>query len=317
MADENTATAVDGKVASDPDVDAITTDDPRANDDDGDLDVEAFARELGHIDKDKFRGKEDEWLPPAAFVKKALKEAGTAKARVKFQDQYISKQDRELAELKELVKGVKDTQTELVERQRNAETRGFNRYREDIEAAMDKAIEDADVATARRLRAELAELDKHRPQAPKKEPEAPAKKAEEDKPQGQNGKADPATEQWVEDNPWFLNDRALHRHTMTEELNVIDDMPHLKGAANTAERLAEVKKRIMARFPEKFENQNRKAAAAVGNPSGQGNGAAKRSRPKTVADLPEEAKAGLAAIKRKDPKFKDQTYVDTWFASDK
>jgi hypothetical protein len=119
--------------------------------------------------------------------------------------------------------------------------------------------------------------------------------------------ADPAALAWLRDNAWFTADRKLAREAHAIEANLLEDDPYM----TTETRLAIVRREVARRYPERFDNPARSLPPTVSMPMGQ---IARQPRPKapTMADLDDDARAALAAIKRVDPKFKDETYLAGW-----
>lgn len=73
------------------------------------------------------------------------------------------------------------------------------------------------------------------------------------------------------------------------------------------ELYAELDTQIREAFPDRFGKPKRSSSVESDSP------AAPSGDKKTVADLPKEAKAALAMIKKKVPGYQDQTYLDDYF----
>jgi hypothetical protein len=316
MTDTNVARAENGKFtvpasSGDADVDAISTPDPRAN---GASDAAGGnghtqesanaerARRLGWQPEEKFRGPKDKWLDADAFIEKVEGEVPVLRERLRFQDKFIQDQQ---SKFEARFQKQEEAIQELLGKTREAESRGFTYAHAELEAAMDKAAEEGDVKTYQAAKARLIELGKAR---------APAeKKLNGAEPKGDGGKKDslppsPDLQQWMSDNRWFNPndpDDEASMYAIHQDTKLSRKSPHL----SPGERLAKVKEAVERRFPEQFENTNRRSPAPVSTPSAHGNQRTERKKTKTVADLDDEQKAALAAIKRRDPKFKDEDYL--------
>ena len=91
--------------------------------------------------------------------------------------------------------------TELLENQRNANRRGFDYRRSEIDQAIERAAAEADAPTVKRLIAERDAFDKLRPAAPAEA--KPATQVTNDGGAGQQPQLSPTLTQWMRDNPWF------------------------------------------------------------------------------------------------------------------
>jgi hypothetical protein len=253
------------------------------------------------------------------------------RAQLRTRDELLQRQtadsERRLAEQTAAVR-------ELLDGQRRAEDRGFAYYREEIRARMRKAVKEADEAAYDAAERDLTALEEAaaRRQPPpdqragarneprgdlRGDPGTPAHDAVPYRQPGQPGAAaasagadalvDPVARAWVSNNPWFAADRKLAREAQAIEANLLDDDPYM----TTETRLAKVREEVARRHPDKFDNPARRQAPTVATPGGQ---VARQPKPKTLtlADLDADSRAALAAIKRVDPKFKDETYLAGW-----
>lgn len=268
-------------------------------------DVTGLASRLGWKPKEEWRGPEDKWLDAPDYIGEFEREAPKIKERVRTQKEMLAAQQRELAEIAARTKKQDEMISELLENQRNANHRGFARARAEIEAEMEKAVENADTATFRQRKAELAELDKLRPSI------LPATKKDDSPPPPASGEPSPAVKEFMRNNAWFGNapgkDRAMTAYAVTLSTEVHAENPHM----SEAEQLVEVRARLEKEFPHKFENPARRAAATVANPGAQ---AARPSggkpKAKTEADLPEADRAVMERLVRNKVLTKEQYLKD-------
>ena len=226
--------------------------------------------------------------------------------RLRIQSDMIARRDREVGEVTARLKDQDGKLTELLDRQRNAEHRGYSRAESEIRALMKGAVAEADTAKYERLEAELEQLHKIRPTAP-------AREAKKDDPPPQQQAIPPEFQKFQRDNPWFGKDIAMSSYAQGAEMEIMQESPHL----TMAERLEETRKRVLDRFPEKFENKARKAAAAVAQPGAQPARKPADPKKKTVADLDYDTRQTLAKLKRLNPRLTDEAYLAEYFKDDK
>jgi hypothetical protein len=114
---------------------------------------------------------------------------------------------------------------------------------------------------------------------------------------------------WVADNPWFNADAEMNAVATSIHGLIRQQNPNMPLTDN----LAEVKARMVTRYPEKFPGEGRRRApAAVAASSAP----PPRSTKKTVNDLPAEAKAALAKFKTSIPNYTDAEYLKMYFGDE-
>jgi hypothetical protein len=227
---------------------------------------------------------------------KAEQEAVELKQRLRAQEDRI-------ADLQKTTVSQSEMLSELVGRSREAEDRGWDWARNDALKRMEDAVNQADNQAFRAARQDLDALEHHqqarKQKKPKDDPAAGNK---------QPAQADHATQAayqaWVAENPWFNTDNQLRVQAAAIDALLLADEPHLSAA----DRYKKVREPVVRVNPDKFTNQARQQPPTVSRPGPQ---AATKPKPKepTLADLDDDAKAALAAIKRVDPKFKEQDYI--------
>lgn len=223
----------------------------------------------------------------------AEQEAAELKQRLRAQEDRI-------ADLQKTTVSQSEMLSELVGRSREQDERGLAWTRENILERMHVATRNADEQEFLRARQDLDSFEQHaRKQQKKPKDDAPAASKTQ-----QPAQPDPVATAWMAENPWVNTDKKLRATAFAMDAMLLADEPHL----STAERLRKVKEEVVRMNPDKFTNQARQQPPTVSRPGPQ---AASKPKPKepTLADLDEDAKAALAAIKRIDPKFKDETYL--------
>lgn len=217
--------------------------------------VEAEAAKMGWTPKDQFKGDPAKWRPADEFVERGKNLMPLLQAQVK-------KQDRELAELRQVTK---DFAAHLSKTEQRAYDRAFT----DLKAQRAEAITAGDAETFGKVDDQIAEL--------RKEVDAKAVKAA---PAAETD--DPVYNEWATRNATWLKDPKMEAFGTAAA-------GYLRASGETAqgaEFLDLVAKEVKAKFPEKFTNPRREAAAAV-----EGAAPGARKGGKGFADMPADARA--------------------------
>lgn len=257
------------------------------------------ARKIGWRPLEEYRGPKDKWIDADAFLDKVQTEAPVRNERLRTLGAEAERLRRENEDLK---REREQGWGEIVKRSRSAEERGFNLAISNIEEQMDAAVEQADTALYKRLKAERGNLLKMMPAPPDRrelQPNGPPQ--------------DPAVMNWVQQNPWFTTDKKLNAVAISLEAALMAEKPGL----STHERLEEVRDEVQKRFPEKFSNTARSAPPTAARPSAQAvRPAGTGKREKTFDDIPagerEAAKAAFAQIQRRTPGYTVAAYVKNY-----
>ncbi len=285
-----------------------------------DAELEAKARRMGWKPATEFRGPEHLWKDAESYVRAGEQELPVLRERYRALDDRFSKQERELTTAKSSIDDVKKTLTEFVDFSRQSEQRSYEKAKRELVAQMRQATSMADTAAfdvaEQRLQQIESEREHSRPKVTEREP----KVTEREQPQ-------PPVEvqSWVNDNPWFNNDVTLRAYATALHGELLSRSPNLTLRDN----LAEVRRTVMDRFPDKFgikpepkvekrENENRERAQAVGTSSvttesGNRQAAGKK---KNYNDLPAEAKAACDKFVKEIPNYKREDYVDMYFSGE-
>lgn len=271
-----------------------------------DHDIEARARLMGWKPKEEFRGDSSRWTDAETFVERGEKILPIVLERNRALEDKFTKQGAELGEVKTKLTEIGQAFVEYRDFARKSEERSYTRAKADLEARMSAAVDTADRAAFSAARAELDALE-----AP-----LPAPKKVEDTQRQQTPLIEPAVQEWISDNQWFNRDAAMNAFATAFHGRLLQEKPGM----SITENLAEVRKEVVSRFPEKFGNPKREAAAAVATPAA---GARKgKSDKKTYDDLPADAKKAcdryvtmINAAKPKTPYTREE-YVSLYFAGD-
>lgn len=295
MAGENAGASADGGAASD-DIGAVINEISEPGPEPSP--EEARARRLGWRPKEEFNGR-GSWLPADKYVEKIETEAPVLRERLRFQDDVIAKQQTRIDSLDTRTKEMADLLRDMHGRTMSAEQRGFNRAREELEARMRQAVKEADEPAYDRAKADLEQLDKMRPAAPKTNGPQPNGQAN-----GQAGIA-PETQAWIRDNPWFEADDVMKAVAVTYNAKLFKEQPGLP----LKDQLEKVREEVERRFPEKFANSQRAQATTVSQPSAQAPRKPTGPKKRTAADLPEEHRKIMDRFIKLIPGYKADDYL--------
>lgn len=246
--------------------------------------VIAKAEKMGWTPKDQFRGDPAKWRPADEFVERGENMVPILRATVK-------KQERQLAELQASMR-------EFAEYHNKSQQRANEQALATLRAERAQAIKDGDGAAFDRVDGQIDDL-KKRVEAKKPDPQ----------PEGE----DPVFQEWLSRNKW-AEDRKLQVIAKGIGEALVEDGEEARGT----ELLDLITKEVKRRYPEKFENPRRNAAAAV-----EGGGAPRKTGGKGFADMPAEARAACQRMAKnayagkpdEQAKF-TATYVKNFFSEE-
>jgi hypothetical protein len=212
--------------------------------------VEKIAAELGWSPKDQWRGEQDKWQDASSFLKAGREITKTVKGELRSVRQTLDTLTRTSADM-------------MADR--------LAQQKAELEARLDRAVEEGDTAAVRTISREAAQLDAKAPVTP-----------------------DATVNDFIARHTWFNSDPAARAVAVAEAGRL--------GAtgASVSDQLAAAEAAVRRRFPEHFPDAARmpaKAPPAVAAP--QSRSAAPQSRTKGWDDLPAEAKSmGNSVISR-------------------
>ena len=309
MTDTNAAQVANGKAA--PDGKDADWKELTVADGDGDGDGEKGgeesqnaprARRMGWQPKEKYRGKEGDWLDADAFIEKVEGEVPVLRERNRMLDGRVAAQDKKLGDLEAKLKEQNDMTRELLDINRAAMDRGYSMRMKELEDAMDRAAADGDKDAYKAIKGELIAFGKAHPNWT-------ARKPEEKKPE-EAPKIAPDVQQWVSENSTWFNPND--EDDEASQYAIVRDRQLAKKYPNNATRLAKVKEDVASRFPEKFENPARKQAQTVASPSAHVNGKGGGKKGRSFSDLDDGAKAAYERIAARTPGFTKDDYVKSY-----
>lgn len=243
--------------------------------------VEDRAKEMGWRPLEEFKGDESRFVDAETFVKKGEEVLPIVKANARKAEEALAKAQAEIAEMKDSFKEFKKYHSQT-------EQRALTQARKELEREMSEAVEAKDHKAVREIAADMAALSKD-------------VQTDDDGNPYQTPDHAKALNTWKGENPWFGADDV-----MTAAANAVANRLEQSGVKG-AEQLAEVAKRMRAEFPHKFENANRKNAAAVEGSTPT------RKAGKTWSDLPPEART-VADRWVKQGLVTKETYLKDYFA---
>ena len=230
--------------------------------DQGQVELERRARNMGWRPRDEYRGIPDQWLPAEDFIERGESELPVLRERIRASDRTIT-------ELRDQVSRQGDTLNSMLQTARRAEQVGYRRAMQELTEKRQRAVEMGDTAAFAAVEQAMRELGPEPAVEPPRTPPPPQPQAN----------TDPAIQVWVERNPWFKNDPVANVAMIAAMQKAERDMP----SASVAEHLMEAEAVIRRRFPEHFERSRPRAS--------DGNGSTQyrqERRPLHIADGPDE-----------------------------
>lgn len=229
--------------------------------------AEAEARLLGWKPLEEFNGPAERWRDAEAFLEKGKQINGFLRKDFEKLRKELEARDNRIAALEGNIR-------EFAEYHQETEARAYQRAIASLREERKAALRESDGARVVEIEEQLDELT----EASKKQL-APRAIAPRDPTQ-----PDPAFVAWVDDNPWYKENRTLRAlvHDYAEELKQRE--PTLIGTAF----LNKVKQAVQAEHPELFDNSERRRPSAVAG--GEDTRRPSGGRGKTYADLPLEAR---------------------------
>lgn len=234
--------------------------------DDSNHEIEAEALREGWQPKDKFKGRESDWVDAEAF----MKQAHAVRPILKRTNERLTRELNEAkAELNELKLTTSEFATEFAKMRENAYKRAIGELR----AQRREALQADNLELVDDLEDRIDSLKDEQ-----------AKKAESPKPTKPPSPDLAEFRAWQRENTWYDEEREPDLFDAAEAiaLRLSRNQTDLVGRTF----MDEVAKQVRAKFPDKFENPRRKSAPHEG---GGARGEGKRG--KTYADLPADAKA--------------------------
>lgn len=268
---------------------------------DEDKAYEDRARRMGWRPLEEYGGNKARWVDARTFVQRGETELPILRERFRKMDTELVSTQGQVKELTTKLQESAEVLTELRDLSRTSEDRAYRRAMAELQNRERQAVREADEATYNQVQVEKAELVAP-PAAPRREA-APARPVEP-APAPAAIRPNPVIEQWVAENSWYQSDHTLHMYARDMDVIVERDHPGWE----MSDKLAEVKRRVMAKFPEKFDNPRRVAPAAVAASSAP----APRPKGKTLKDLPPEARAAFVKFKKQMPNYTEKEYVDMY-----
>lgn len=264
------------------------------------------ARRMGWRPKDEYGGNPDRWVDAKTFVERGETELPILRERFRKLDDRLANTENRLKDTTDKLEQSTKVLVEIRDMSRTAEDRAYKRAMADLANKEREAVREASEEKYNAIQAEKAAVEASRPK-----PEETVQRTEPPVPQ-----TNPVIDQWLADNGWFMQDRVLNAVAIEEDVAIKRDHP----GWTVSEQLAEVRRRVVERFPEKFgstrkppvtsDRRSAPPAVAVSTASPP------RPKGKTVKDLPPEAREALKRFKASIPNYTEEEYLKTYFAGE-
>lgn len=267
--------------------------------------LEARARRMGWKPQAEYRGDPDKWVTAQEFIEKGENELPVLRERLRVTDRRLEQTERALHGVNERLREQTEVLTQFRDFARDGEERARKRALEELEERHARQVSEADVAGAKATLAAIKEVEAAPAAQPKKAPETP-----QTPPAPQAPQVPPEVTAWVNSNKdWYASDPVMRGAAIALHGQLLQDRPDL----SMEENLAEVKRQIVRRFPERFANSRRETPGSVNGPSEPGG---RKPAGRTYADLPPEAKRACDRFVKEIPGYKREEYVATYFSGE-
>jgi hypothetical protein len=247
-------------------------------------DYDAEAEKQGWVPKEKYKGDPKRWVDAKTFVERGEIFRPMLHTKYKEVETELADTKRQLAE-----------QAAAIERNNKIAERFQERARQE---ALEQIKREQRVAFEQGDDAKYNELDKRRDNIAKEFEVEPVKvKAETNQP-------DPYVVKFQQENPWFGKDFTLTQAAQFHDARLARENPYMSPES----RHTEVRKLVVAEFPNKFENPNR----GQKNGLGSGRNPGKQPPAKKGWDAIPEVDRKLAAGFIKGGMSKEDYAKDYW-----
>lgn len=253
------------------------------------------ARRMGWRPLAEYSGDKSRWVSAEEFVKRGETELPILRERYRRLDDRLANTEKQLEESNRRQSETVKVLQEVREMSKGAEERAYAKAMAELGERERKAVAEAQVEEYDRIQRERRTIEETRPKPVVVEPTV----VEQPRPT-----TNPVIDAWVADNPWFNSDPILNSMAIALDGVLQRESAHL----GVSDRLAEVKKQVMSRFPEKFGNPRRAAPATVTTT----HLASPRSTKKGVKDLPKEAQEAFARFKKQMPSYTEDEYLKVY-----
>lgn len=235
--------------------------------------VEQEARMMGWVDKDEFRGNENDWVDADSFVKRGREINPILRKNNEKLLQELTKTRAEIEEIRKSAEEFKAFQKEAFERKIQEYKKEVDTLKEAKKDALregdhDLVVEIDDRISETRDKIKAAEVE------PPKEKETPPQQA-----------LDPDLKEWMDRNSWFGQDVEMSQRTNALGSLLATRNPGLKGKA-FLEKLDEA---LKEEFPERFGSKRERPNPVEGG--GTGPRSTAKAGKRSYENLPADAKA--------------------------
>ena len=234
--------------------------------------VESRARAQGWAPLEEWRGPEEKWKTAEEFVEFSEKNAGVAQDTIQRMEKKLLKVEEENLRLKEGLDEMKSYHAQTAKREYD---RAYAKIKEDMTAA----VEEGDTERFKKAEAKMDALVEKQETAIAKPDDG-----------GLDKERKAVMDSWVDKNAWYEAEPEMFDYAWK-----VDAMLRQKTACKDWKQqdfLDEIAKRVTAKFPDYFENDNPRRRTA-GSVEGDTHGVAKetgRKKGKGYNDLPASAR---------------------------
>lgn len=251
--------------------------------------IEQSARTLGWVPLDEFRGDSDKWIEADQFVERGTTQLPIMRENIDRLMKKFDKATGEIASLKSDIQVMGDYNKKSDERAFKGAEKEYKAKILDLKKQIKQATKDGDEANLDAIEAEIDALEKPVEPAKKEDPKA-------------SSQQDPSYPEWAAENTWYGANVEMSAYADSIAPYISRVNPGLTGRPWFDKITEETK----SKFPDNFENPNRKKAPTVG--SGDDQPPTKKGGQK-YADLPDDAKKQCDTLVKRWDWYKKEDFL--------
>jgi len=254
------------------------------------MEEEEKARKQGWVPQEEFKGDPEIWRSAEEFNKRGEEILPIVKERL---EKTLSQNDQILKDNQDIkleLQKTKETMSELNDFYKGTEERAFKKALNELKKEQKTAAAAGDADKVLEISAEIEGVRDAMVKEPAKTPD--------------KSTVSPDFKPWQDNNKWYGTDPEL----TTYADSVLSYVGRVKYPSDV-EFYEAVTEEVKKRFPDSFENANKKKPSAVDGGGGKSvNGTTKKS----YDNLPDDAKKACDKFVRDIPGFTKKQYIDTY-----
>lgn len=271
------------------------------------METEEKAKAMGWVPKEEFRGDENKWVDAEEFVKRGENFVGIAKENIDRLTQKVTSLESKLEESTKVFQEFREFATKSEQRAYDRAQKEYESSVKDLKKRLKEAAKNEQWSEFDEIENEIDGLEK------------PQKLKKKDDKQKATYYTQADLDAWMGANTkWFNVDQEMTAYAVAMEPILI------KQGKKGQELFEEIDKRLQKRFPENYENPNKKKPSSVDGGGGDGEEVIKKDGKYSFNDIKdtEERKDARASYQRfkkelgfdkNGKEYTEQEYLKVYF----